>query len=156
MNLGVEVIFDGRPGNTLRELGSTAQMLEEMGFSRLWYSDHVVVFEEYEPNFAYTPDGRPPVLHRNGWYDPLMALAAAAAATSRIRLGTGVIILTERHPVLLAKDVVALDHLSEGRLDLGIGVGWSPEEFAAVGNPLRTTGGPGRGVPRGHDLPLAG
>ena len=111
-----------------------------MGFASLWLPDHVVVFEEYAPNYSYSESGLPPFASRQGWFDPMYGLAAMAATTSRVRLGTNCLILPQRNPVLLAKEVAALDHLSGGRVSLGVGLGWCPEEFAALGVPFERRG----------------
>jgi probable F420-dependent oxidoreductase len=140
MDVGIELLFDGSPGNSITDAGGYAKALEDMGFASLWLPDHVVVFEEYAPNYVYSPNGLPPYGPRQGWFDPLFGLAAMAATTTRIRLGTNILILPERNPVVLAKEVAALDHLSGGRIDLGVGLGWSPEEFAAVGVPYENRG----------------
>ena len=140
MNVGIELLFDGQPGNSITDAGGFAKALEDMGFASLWLPDHVVVFEQYAPNYGYSPDGLPPYAPRQGWFDPLLGLAAMAATTDRIRLGTNILILPERNPVVLAKEVVALDHLSGGRIDLGVGLGWSPEEFSALGVPFERRG----------------
>lgn len=140
VEVGIFLLFDGQPGLTLADCARRAGELEGMGFSSLWVPDHVVTFESYKPLYHYDPSGMPPFSGRQGWYDPLWVLAAAASTTTRIRLGTGVVILPERNPVLFAKEVVALDHLSSGRLDIGVGVGWCPEEFAALGVPFERRG----------------
>jgi probable F420-dependent oxidoreductase len=140
MDVGIELLFDGQPGNSITDAGGYAKALEDMGFASLWLPDHVVVFEQYAPNYSYSPDGLPPYGPRQGWFEPLFGLAAMAATTTRIRLGTNVLILPERNPVLLAKEVTAVDHLSGGRINLGVGLGWSPEEFAAVGVPYENRG----------------
>jgi probable F420-dependent oxidoreductase len=140
MDVGIGLLFDGQPGNSITDAGGYAKALEDMGFASLWLPDHVVVFEQYAPNYRYSPDGLPPFSPRQGWFDPLFGLAAMAATTSRIRLGTNILILPQRNPVLLAKEVAALDHLSGGRIELGVGVGWSPEEFTALGIPWERRG----------------
>jgi len=140
MDIGIELLFDGQPGNSITDAGGYAKALEDMGFASLWLPDHVVVFEQYEPNYRYSPDGLPPFGPRQGWFDPLFGLAAMAATTSRIRLGTNILILPQRNPVILAKEIVALDHLSGGRITLGVGLGWSPEESAACGVPFERRG----------------
>ncbi|MFC4121550.1 LLM class F420-dependent oxidoreductase [Nonomuraea zeae] len=140
MNLGLIALFDGQPGSTLEDAGRTAKHLEELGFHSLWHPEHVVLFAEYAPNYPYSPDGVPQLPPGKGWYDPLLVLAAAAATTTRIRLGTSILILPERNPLVLAKQVATLDHLCGGRLDLGIGIGWSPEEFRALGIPFERRG----------------
>src|SRR3954453_8158490 len=73
-------------------------------------------------------------------YEPLIVLAYLAAATRRVMLGTSVYLLALRHPVLAARQAVAIDRLSDGRLVLGVGVGWLEHEFAAVGVPFRERG----------------
>jgi probable F420-dependent oxidoreductase len=90
--------------------------------------------------YPYTPDGRIAVPAQADWLDPLIALSFAAAATSTIRLATGVLLLPEHNPLLLAKRVASLDTLSHGRLSLGVGVGWSREEFDALGVPFERRG----------------
>lgn len=140
MDIGIELLFDGSPGNSITDAGRIAKALEDMGFDSLWLPDHVVIFEQYSPNYSYSPDGLPPFAPRQGWFDPLYGLAAMAATTERVRLGTNVLILPQRNPVLLAKEIAALDHLSGGRINFGVGVGWCPEEFAALGVPFERRG----------------
>ena len=140
VNVGIELLFDGSPGNSITDAPGIAKALEDMGFNSLWLPDHVVVFEQYAPNYSYSPDGQPPFGPRQGWFDPLYGLAMMATSTSRVRLGTNALILPQRQPALLAKEIVALDHLSGGRIDLGVGLGWSPEEFAAMGVPWERRG----------------
>jgi probable F420-dependent oxidoreductase len=101
---------------------------ERIGFESVWLGEHVtspVHCESYSPTFE---GGQVP-----GFFDPLVGLARASAATQRIRLGTGVLLPPEHHPVRLAKAVASLDHLSGGRLLLGVGVGWNREERAIMG-----------------------
>jgi probable F420-dependent oxidoreductase len=110
---------------------------EEAGVDRLVVPDHVVFGEHLE---AY---GRPEVGGRKGaaqpagsdgeWLEPMTTLAVIAGRTSRIRLGTAVLLAALRRPVVLAKQVATLDVLSGGRLDLGVGVGWQREEYEAAG-----------------------
>jgi probable F420-dependent oxidoreductase len=106
----------------LRELGPAA---EARGFHSLWVSEHVVMFDAKVLG-GRSPDGR-------GVLDPFATLAFLAATTTRIRLGTGVALVSQRQPVFTAKEVATLDVLSDGRLDLGIGVGWIRQEFEALG-----------------------
>lgn len=114
-------------------LGALAQSAEDLGFDSVWVSDHVVIPEHIASTYPYSPDGvfhsgpSTPVL------EPLSALAYLAGCTRRVRLGTHVLILPYRNPLLTAKMVTTLDNLSGGRVDLGVGVGWMREEFAALG-----------------------
>src|SRR5262249_58960122 len=80
----------------------------------------------------YAADGRIPATGEAGFLDPFEALAFLAAATSRIRLGTGICLVPQRNPVYTAKQAASVDWLSGGRLDFGVGVGWLAEEFRAL------------------------
>jgi probable F420-dependent oxidoreductase len=106
---------------------------EERGFESIWMGEHVVELARQDSAYPYTPDGRLPELIEGGMGEPLIALSFLAAHTTRIRLGTGVLILPQRNPVYLAKEIATLDRLSRGRVDLGVGIGWQREEFAACG-----------------------
>jgi probable F420-dependent oxidoreductase len=115
------------------ELAHTA---EEAGFESLWTVEHVVVPAGYESQYPYSPDGRMPGGEDAPIPDPLIWLTWAAAASRTLRLATGIVILPQRNPVVLAKEVATLDVLSSGRALLGIGVGWLKEEFDAIGVPF--------------------
>jgi probable F420-dependent oxidoreductase len=116
-------------------LGALAQAAEDLGFDSVWLSDHLVVPERIASAYPYTPDGRFPTPAHLPYLEPLMGLAYIAGRTQRVRLGTHVLVLPYRHPLLTAKMVATLDNLSGGRVDLGIGVGWMREEFEALGQP---------------------
>ena len=114
-----------------------AQAAEAGGFETLWTVEHVVVPSGYESPYPYDPSGK----MAGGAEvfdlpDPLIWLTWAAAHTERIRLATGVLVLPQRNPVVTAKELATLDHLSGGRLTLGVGAGWLAEEFAALGVPF--------------------
>jgi probable F420-dependent oxidoreductase len=113
---------------------------EERGFSSIWVAEHVVLFDEYASQYPYSADGKIPAGGENGIFEPFTALAFLAACTSRIRLGTGICLVPQRHPVYTAKEVTAVDWLSNGRMDFGIGVGWLEEEFRAVEAPFPRRG----------------
>ena len=110
-----------------------AKMAEELGFESLWVVEHVVMSVEYSSIYPYDPSGRSPFTAEVAQPDPLVWLAHVAAVTERIRLATGVLILPQRNPLILAKECASLDRLSGGRLELGIGVGWVREEADALG-----------------------
>ena len=109
---------------------------DEVGFESLWAVEHVVVPVGYESRYPYSKDGRMPGPENSPIPDPLLALSYAAAITQRIRLATGIVILPQRHPIYVAKELATLDVLSQGRAILGIGVGWLEEEFRALGVPF--------------------
>jgi probable F420-dependent oxidoreductase len=114
-------------------IGALAQTAEDLGFDSVWISDHVVVPERISSAYPYSPDGRFPTLPTQAYLEPLATLGYLAGVTRRVRLGTAVLILPYRHPLLTAKIIATLDTLSGGRVDLGIGVGWMREEFEALG-----------------------
>src|ERR1700704_76560 len=114
-------------------LRGLAQAAEDLGFDSIWLSDHIVVPEHIASSYPYSPDGQFATLPSQSYLEPLAALSFLAGMTRRVRLGTHVLILPYRHPLLTAKMVATLDNLSNGRVDLGIGVGWMQEEFDALG-----------------------
>ena len=113
-----------------------ARMAEELGFESLWVVEHVVMAVDYDSVYPYDPSGRSPFTAQVPQPDPLVWLSYVAAATRTIRLATGVLILPQRNPVVLAKELATLDRLSGGRMELGIGLGWVREEAQAVGTPF--------------------
>lgn len=121
----------------LARLGRKA---EEVGFESLWTVEHAVVPCDYTAEYPYSNTGKMPGPENSPIPDPLLPLAYLAAVTERIKLGTGVMILPQRHPVYVAKEAATLDVLSKGRAILGVGVGWLHEEFAALGIPFDDRG----------------
>lgn len=119
-----------------------AQAAEEAGFESIWTVEHVVVPHGYESRYPYSPTGRMGSgLEDYPFPDPLIWLAYVASATRTIKLGTAILILPQRNPVVTAKAVATLDHLAGGgRVLLGIGVGWRAEEFATLGVPFQDRG----------------
>lgn len=124
-------------GDAAAALGRGA---EAAGIESLWTFEHIVVPAGNDSTYPYSPTGRMPGEGRAPITDPLGWLAFVAAVTDRIRLGTGTLILPEHNPVSLAKLTATIDRLSKGRLELGIGVGWLKEEFAALGVPWEGRG----------------
>jgi probable F420-dependent oxidoreductase len=106
-----------------------ARRAERAGFDGVVIGDHVVLGNRLD-RYPYPPVHFP---HDSSWMEPLSVLSAVAAVTTRIKLTTGVLVSPLRPAVLLAKTAATVDHLSGGRLELGVGVGWQPEEFSAVG-----------------------
>ena len=124
------------------ELGipSMAAALERAGFDSLWVSDHIVMPETIESRYPFAADGRATWPTDTPYIDALIALALAAAATERVRLGTAALVLPQRNPVELAKQAASIDVASGGRLELGVGAGWLAEEFAALNVPFAKRG----------------
>ncbi len=112
------------------ELGRAA---EAAGFDSVWTVEHVVYPDSYDSEYPYDPSGRMSMTPDTPLPDPLIWLTWVATATTTLRLGTGILILPQRNPVVLAKSLGTLDSMSGGRVSLGVGVGWLKEEFAALG-----------------------
>lgn len=123
------------------EAARMAKAAEDAGFESVWTVDHVVVPAGYRSQYPYDPSGRIPSGEDTVFPDPLIWLAYVAHATSTIRLGTAILIVPQRNPLVLAKELATLDHLSGGRVILGAGVGWLKEEFEALGVPFAGRGG---------------
>ena len=114
---------------------------EEGGFTTAWVVEHVVVPSGYASTYPYDPSGRMAGgMEDFDLPDPLIWLAWAAARTTTLQLATGILIATQRNPLITAKEVATLDHLSGGRVVLGVGVGWLEEEFNALGVPFARRG----------------
>ncbi|MBF6520262.1 LLM class F420-dependent oxidoreductase [Nocardia farcinica] len=117
-------------------VAAVARRAEARGFATVWSGEHVVLVDEPASRYPYSPDGRIAIPAAADWLDPLLTLGFAAACTTTIRLATGVLLLPEHNPVVIAKQAASLDRLSGGRFTLGVGIGWSREEFAALGVPF--------------------
>ncbi len=124
-------------GEFLSQLG---RMAEERGIASLWLGEHVVTFPDYESKYPGSPDGVFRFPEQSGLMDMVASIGYLAACTSTLRLGTGICILPQNNPVYVAKEYATLDFLSNGRLDFGVGVGWSWEEFEACGAPWERRG----------------
>jgi probable F420-dependent oxidoreductase len=109
-----------------------ARLCEELGYDSVWAGEHMVVPSPRVPPSPMEPTD--PIL------DPLVALSWAGAATTRLQLGTGVLLLPQRHPVQLAKEIASLDRLSGGRLLVGVGVAYLEPELRAMGVPMARRG----------------
>jgi probable F420-dependent oxidoreductase len=126
MRFGIHLPQYGRASSG-RSVRHAAFLAEELGFDDVWVSDHI----SQPANQSY------PSPHL---FDPFMTLATAAAVTSRIGLGTSVLVASQYHPVWLANVTSSLDSLSEGRLRLAVGVGWSEAEFRVLGQSFHDRG----------------
>src|SRR5262249_10099502 len=112
--------------------GPLAATAERLGFASIWAPEHVVLLEQYGSKYPYSA-GEFPLPTDTPFADPFTTLAFAAACTNRIKLATGICLVPEHNPLVLAKTVATLDRLSGGRLILGVGIGWLAEEFQALG-----------------------
>jgi probable F420-dependent oxidoreductase len=127
-------------GVSPRFYGEIARAAEENGFESVWMPEHLVFPAEIPPTYPYSESGYPPVTADTPLYDPWVVLGYIAQATERIRLATNVFILPLRHPIAVARSVVTVDRLSNGRVTLGVGVGWLEDEFAALGQSFHDRG----------------
>ena len=119
-------------GALLRSLAANA---ERLGVATLWVPEHVVLLDQYASKYPYSQDGQLPAPTDAPILDPFLALMCMASATSKIRLATGICLVPEHNPLVLAKVTATLDYLSGGRFALGVGIGWLEEEFVAMGIP---------------------
>lgn len=113
---------------------------EAAGFESVWGGEHVVLPDSIHSKYPYTEDGKIPAEPDTPIPDPLIWLAFAAAAAPTLRLGTCILIVPQRNPLVLAKELATLDQISGGRVELGLGVGWLEEEFDALGVPWARRG----------------
>lgn len=109
---------------------------DENGIESIWAVEHVVVPVGYESRYPYSADGKMPAPENADLPDPIVSLAYAAALSENLRLATGIVILPQRHPVYVAKEIATLDHFSGGRAIFGVGIGWLEEEMSIVGVPF--------------------
>jgi probable F420-dependent oxidoreductase len=116
-----------------------ARDCEQLGFESIWTVEHVVIPQPHMP-YPGSKDGSMPGGDEVPIPDPLIPLAYAAALTTRLKFSTGVVILPQRHPLYLAKQLATLDLLSKGRMMVGIGSGWMKEEFDSLGGGYNVRG----------------
>lgn len=127
MEFGVCIPHYGKPVEIDQMLG-VARSAEELGFASVWVTDHVFVPRTLD------------IIYRDNMLEPLAMLSHLAAVVSRVRLGTSVIILPYRNPIIVAKMLATIDQLSRGRLIVGAAVGWMEEEFRALNVPFAERG----------------
>lgn len=111
---------------------AVASNAERLGFASIWAPEHVVLLDQYASKYPYSA-GEFPMPVETPFGDPFTTLAYAAACTNTIKLGTGICLVPEHNPLVLAKTVATADRLSGGRFILGAGIGWLEEEFQAIG-----------------------
>jgi probable F420-dependent oxidoreductase len=135
MKIGMTAVGIGKAARpaTIRAVAENA---DRLGFATLWAPEHVVLFDTHNSKYPYRDDGQFLAASTVDLLDPFIGLTYAAACSSRIRLATGICLVAEHNPLVLAKVIASLDRVSSGRAALGVGIGWSVEEFAALGIPF--------------------
>ena len=136
MDIGCHLPTQG-PVATREALSRFCREAEARNIASLWVSDHVVFPREKTGQY---PGGRFPHAPDTAYLEPVAVLAAAAMMTEKARLGSSVFILGHRHPIVMAKMLTTIDALSQGRLIVGVGVGWWEEELTALGAPYKQRG----------------
>ena len=139
MKYGVSLIVRGEDVGP-ETFDAMAQKAEAIDLDILWSSDHLVMMPMIHSKYPGTADGQMPEGWKRKYYQPFSTLNYVAARTSRIRIGTSVLILPMRNPIEVAAQVAELDQLSGGRASFGVGVGWFQEEYEALGYPFNKRG----------------
>lgn len=133
MEIGASVFLTEKSGH----IGDIARAAEESGFDSFWLPEHMLMPVHYDFRYSRTADGKIPDSFAH-LPDPFVTLAMVAQATQRIKVATGICILPQRNVVATAKAAATLDFFSNGRLILGVGAGWFPDEAAIMGVDFRT------------------
>ena len=133
MKIGCHLPMFG-PVGTRESVLTVARRMEALGYDSLWASDHVVIPYRIDPQYPYSPTGQFPLAADVPFLEPLVTLSLVAGVTERVQLGTSILVLPHRNPVMAAKMCATLDHLAGGRLVLGVGVGWMREEIELLGD----------------------
>lgn len=117
-----------------------AKKAEDCGYNSFFMPEHLIMPVDVPNKYPYTPGYVPPINAKTQLYDPWVALAWVAGSTEKINLGTGIFILPLRHPIYTARQVATADMISRGRIILGVGAGWQPQEFEYVGLSFKDRG----------------
>jgi probable F420-dependent oxidoreductase len=135
MEFGIAVGNFGTFGKrgSASDIVGVARHAELLGFDSVWLHDHLFMPATIRARYPYNESGVAGFAYRQDIYDPLAMMAAIAVNTKKVRIGTSVLIIPYRDPVVLARMLATADHLSHGRILLGLGVGWMQEEFEALG-----------------------
>ena len=132
LKVGLDVGIYGRLA-TRDHILELAQLAEASGLESIWVADHVIFPSTLASKYPYSPTGAFPIdMAKEPLLEPIATMGVLVGATQRVKIGTAVLVMPYRHPVLLARMLVTLDVLSGGRMILGAGVGWLAEEFAAL------------------------
>jgi probable F420-dependent oxidoreductase len=140
MDIGLSCRIGDQDAIDVGYVRALAETMEAVGFASMWVPEHIVFFSQYKSKYPYSEDGTPPFGADIGLFDSLLVFAAAAQVTTTLRFATSVMVLPERPALLTAKEVMTLDHLTKGRYQLGVGSGWSQEEYEALGTSFEKRG----------------
>lgn len=149
MKIGYSEVYSGEPGRRADFVRESVRFLDANGFDSVWLPEHVVLFDEYNSEYPYGTPGRQAVTRTRpedgnegvrGFMDGVVLAAMIAQHSSRMRVGTYIVILGQRNPLVFARQVATLDHVTDGRVNLGVGVGWSREEYESIGIPFDRRG----------------
>ena len=132
MKVGVFATFMS-PQATPKMIKDFGRRAENAGLESIWMGEHVALFDKNTYGYPGSKDGRIPVPEGGGMLDVTATFGFLAAATTKLRLGTGVALVPQRNPIYTAKEMCTLDWLTDGRIDFGIGVGWNKEEVESCG-----------------------
>ncbi len=139
MEIGLH-LPSAQPGATATGITEIARVAEREGFDSVWMFDHLFTPSNLESQYPYSRDGSYAMSAADPFFDPLALFGVLAGVTTRVKIGTGVLIAAYRHPIVLAKAIAMIENFAPGRLMLGIGTGWMREEFDALGVPFERRG----------------
>jgi probable F420-dependent oxidoreductase len=139
MEVGV-IIPNAGPKCGPENIVTTARFAEELGYHSVWVTDHVALPERVDSWYPYRSHGRWDYPSDTYWLDPLLALQWAAAAAPTLKVGSSILVVPLRNPLLLAKQIASIDFLTGGRFILGAGAGWMKEEFDLIGQSYANRG----------------
>jgi probable F420-dependent oxidoreductase len=132
LKLGLHLPSAG-PGAEASSILEVARAAEKHGYDSVWMFDHLFTPIDLESKYPYGKDGAYPMSPEHPFFDPLGLIGVLAGATSRIQIGTAVMVAAYRHPIVMGKALASIERFAPGRILLGLGAGWMDEEFRAVG-----------------------
>jgi probable F420-dependent oxidoreductase len=139
MDIGLH-LPSAQPGATAEGVLSVAKAAESLGFDTVWMFDHLFTPSDLDSAYPYSRDGSYAMSDADPFFDPLGLYGVLAGATERVKIATGVMIGSYRHPIVLGKALASIENFAPGRLVLGLGTGWMREEFDALGVPFERRG----------------